>query len=145
MLDKGVRNLCRIVAPTDLVFTSSTQLLDAPKKFEGVKIRGLNKLFDSGLSAMGAIPVSMPGSEVYQALQTRVIDAALTGVQAASSRKFYEVQKYGAATAIFLVFDNLVVNPKWWDSLPQDVRDGRSEERRGGKECVSTLKTRWSP
>src|SRR3546814_20091234 len=65
-------------------------------------------------------------SSDLQALQTRVIDAALTGVQAASSRKFYEVQKYGAATAIFLVFDNLVVNPKWWDSLPQDVRDGIS-------------------
>src|SRR3546814_1497699 len=84
----------------------------------------LNKLFDSGLSAMGAIPVSMPGSEVYQALQTRVIDAALTGVQAASSRKFYEVQDYGAATAIFVVFDNLVVNPEWWDGLPEDVRAG---------------------
>src|SRR3546814_8742043 len=69
----------------------------------------LNKLFDSGLSAMGAIPVSMPGSEVYQALQTRVIDAALTGVQAASSRKF------------------------------------RSEERRVGKACVSTCRSRWSP
>ncbi len=81
-------------------------------------------MFDAGLSAMGAVPVSMPGSEVYQALQTRVVDAALTGVQAASSRKFYEVQDYGAATAIFLVFDNLVVNPEWWDGLPEDVRAG---------------------
>src|SRR3546814_3803172 len=86
MLDKGVRNIGWIVDTNDLVFTSSTQLLDAPKKFEGVKIRGLNKLFDSGLSAMGAIPVSMPGSEVYQALQTRVIDAALTGVDRKSTR-----------------------------------------------------------
>src|SRR3546814_1053375 len=73
---------------------------------------------------MCAVAVSMPGSEVYQALQTGVIDAALTGVQAASSRKFYEVQDYGAATAIFLVFDNLVVNPEWWDGLPEDVRAG---------------------
>ncbi|AEC20727.1 C4-dicarboxylate-binding periplasmic protein, putative [Pusillimonas sp. T7-7] len=124
MLDKGVRNIGWIVDTNDLVFTSSTQLLDSPPKFKGVKIRGLNKLFDSGLSAMGAVAVSMPGSEVYQALQTGVIDAALTGVQAASSRKFYEVQDYGAATAIFLVFDNLVVNPEWWDGLPEDVRAG---------------------
>ncbi|NYT59045.1 TRAP transporter substrate-binding protein DctP [Alcaligenaceae bacterium] len=123
-LDKGVRNIAWIVDTNDLVFTSSTQLLDSPEKFKGVKIRGLNKLFDAGLSAMGAVPVSMPGSEVYQALQTRVIDAALTGVQAASSRKFYEVQDYGAATAIFVVFDNLVVNPEWWDGLPEDVRAG---------------------
>lgn len=124
MLKKGVRNIGWIVDTNNLIFTSSTQLLDSPSKFKGIKIRGLNKLFDAGLSAMGAVPVSMPGSEVYQALQTRVVDAALTGVQAASARKYYEVQKYGAATAIFLVFDNLVVNPAWWDSLPADVRAG---------------------
>ncbi|NYT37178.1 C4-dicarboxylate ABC transporter [Allopusillimonas soli] len=124
MLDKGVRNIGWIVDTNDLIFTSSTQLLDDPSKFKDVKIRGLNKLFDAGLIAMGAVPVSMSGSEVYQALQTRVVDAALTGVQAASSRKYYEVQKYGAATPIFLVFDNLVVNPAWWDGLPEDVRAG---------------------
>src|SRR3546814_4373649 len=73
---------------------------------------------------MGAVPVSMPGSVVYQALQTGVIDAGLTGVQAASARRYYEVQKYGAAAPTFLVFDNLVVNPAWWDSLPKDVRAG---------------------
>src|SRR3546814_8125654 len=72
MLDKGVRNIGWIVDTHDLVFTSSTQWLDSPPKFKGAKIRGLNKLFDSGLSAMGAVAVSMPGSEVYQALQTGV-------------------------------------------------------------------------
>lgn len=122
MLKKGVRNIGWIVDTNDLIFTSSNHLLDAPDKFKGVKIRGLNKLFDAGLVAMGAIPVAMPGSETYQSLQTGIIDAALTGVQAANSRKFYEVQKYGAAAAMFLVFDNLVVNPAWWDSLPADLR-----------------------
>src|SRR5690606_9274480 len=139
MLDKGVRNIGWIVDTNDLIFTSSTQLLDAPEKFKGVKIRGLNKLFDAGLSAMGAVGVSMPGSEVYQALQTGVIDAALTGVQAANSRKYYEVQKYGAATAIFLVFDNLVVNPEWWDGLPEDVRAGI--QRAADKAVQSSLIT----
>ncbi len=124
MAEKGVKNIGWIVDTNDLIFTSSNHLLDAPEKFKGVKIRGLNKLFDAGLIAMGAVPVSMPGSEVYQALQTRVVDAGLTGVQAASARRYYEVQPYGAATAIFLVFDNLVVNPAWWDGLPKDVQAG---------------------
>lgn len=123
-LEKGIRNIAWIVDTNDIVFTSSIGLLDSPEKFQGVKMRGLNRLFDAGLEAMGAISVAMPGSEVYQALQTQVIDAALTGVQAASARKFYEVQKYGVATPIFLVFDNLVVNPAWWDKLPADVRQG---------------------
>lgn len=124
MAKKGVKNIGWIVDTNDLIFTSSNHLLDAPDKFKGVKIRGLNKLFDSGLIAMGAVPVSMPGSEVYQALQTKIVDAGLTGVQAANARRYYEVQPYGAATAIFLVFDNLVVNPAWWDGLPQDVQKG---------------------
>lgn len=124
MAEKGIRNIGWIVDTNDLLFTSSTQLLDAPEKFKGVKIRGLNKLFDAGLSAMGAVAVSMPGSEAYQALQTGVVDAGVTGVQAAYSRKYYEVQKYGAASAIFLVFDNMVVNPAWWDGLPADVQAG---------------------
>ncbi|NYT78433.1 TRAP transporter substrate-binding protein DctP [Alcaligenaceae bacterium] len=124
MAKKGVKNIGWIVDTNDLIFTSSNHLLDAPEKFKGVKMRGLNKLFDSGLIAMGAVPVSMPGSEVYQALQTKVIDAALTGVQAASARRYYEVQQFGAATPIFLVYDNLVVNPAWWDGLPKDVQAG---------------------
>src|SRR3546814_16912630 len=28
---------------------------------------------------------------------------------------------------------------------PEDVPSNRSEERRGGKECVSTCRSRWSP
>jgi len=66
----------------------------------------------------------MPGSEVYQALQTGVIDAGFTGVQAAFSRRFYEVQKFGVASSIILAYDNLIVNPEWWGKLPADVQKG---------------------
>ncbi|MFT0534380.1 TRAP transporter substrate-binding protein DctP [Castellaniella hirudinis] len=124
MLEKGVRNIGWLVDTNDLMFTSSTQLLDEPAKFKGVKMRGLNRLFDSGLIAMGAVPVAMAGSEVYQALQTKVVDAAVTATKAAYSRKYYEVQQFGAASPIILVYDNLVVNPAWWDGLPEDVRAG---------------------
>ena len=65
-------------------------------------------------------------------LLTGVLDAGFTGVKAANSRKFYEVQKYGVASNIILAFDNLVVNPKWWDGLPADVR-GMSRVIRDGK------------
>ncbi len=119
---KGVKNIAWIVDTNDGIFTSSKRMLAAPADFQGLKIRGLNKLFDAGLIAMGAAPSAMPGPEVYQALQTGVLDAGFTGVEAANSRKFYEVQKYGAASNIILAFDNLVVNPAWWNGLPADVR-----------------------
>nr|WP_067294012.1 TRAP transporter substrate-binding protein DctP [Marinobacterium profundum] len=139
MREKGIRNIAWIVDTNDLIFTSSKGLLQKPDDFKGVKIRGLNKLFDSGLEALGASPVAMPGSEVYQALQTGVLDAGVTGVAAAYARKFYEVQKYGTASAIFLAFDNLVVNPKWWDGLPADVQEGI--ERAAEKAVQSSLIT----
>lgn len=119
---KGVKNIAWIVDTNDGIFTSAKKPLVAPADFAGLKIRGLNKLFDAGLAAMGAAPSAMPGSEVYQALQTGVLDAGFTGVKAAHSRKFYEVQKYGAASAIILAYDNLVVNPAWWSGLPPDIR-----------------------
>ena len=119
---KGVKNIAWIVDTNDGIFTSNPRALVTPDDFKGTKIRGLNKLFNAGLEAMGATPVSMPGSEVYQSLQTGVIDAGFTGVKAANSRKFYEIQKYGVASNIILAFDNLVVNPAWWNGLPADVR-----------------------
>lgn len=122
MAERGVQNIGWMVDTNDLVFTSSKGLLIEPEDFQGVKIRGLTPLFDEGLEALGATPVKLPGSEVYQALQTGVIDAGVTGVSAAFTRKFYEVQGYGTASPIFVAFDNLVVNPRWWNDLPEDIR-----------------------
>jgi C4-dicarboxylate-binding protein DctP len=124
---KGVKNLMWQVDANDGIFTSAKKPLITPEDFKGVKIRGLNKLFDAGLAAMGASPSPMPGSEVYQALQTGVIDAGFTGVQAANSRRFYEVQKFGVASSIILAYDNLVVNPAWWAKLSPDAKKAIEE------------------
>lgn len=124
MQAKGVKNIAWIVESNNGIFTSSKAPLIKPEDFKGVKIRGLSKLFDAGLIAMGASPSAMPGSEVYQALQTGVLDAGFTGVGAAYSRRFFEVQKYGVASPILLAYDNLIVNPAWWDGLPGEIRKG---------------------
>lgn len=120
---KGLVNLGWMFESTDIIFTSASKPLVKPEDFKGVKIRGLSKLFDESLVAMGAAPVAMPGSEVYQALQTGVIDAGLTNMNSAFSRKYYEVQKFGTITNMNLSNEILVVNPKWWDSLPPDIRE----------------------
>lgn len=122
-LKKGVQNIGWILDAPDQIFTSANHPLDTPEQFKDFKMRGYNKLFDSGLINMGANPVSMPGSEVYQALQTGVVDGAVTAPKAAYTRKYPEVQKYGVIIPIFPVFDNLMVNPAWWNELPEDIRD----------------------
>ena len=124
MADKGVVNIAWLMDANDGIFTSAKSPLVKPEDFRGVKVRGLSKLFDAGLVAMGAAPSPMPAPEVYQALQTGVIDAGFTGVKAANSRKFYEVQKFGVASNIILAYDNLIVNPAWWNGLPASLRQG---------------------
>ena len=117
LAEKGVRNIAWLYTTRQSIFTSSKAPLIKVDDLKGVKIRGLNALVDKGLEAAGAAPSSMPGSEVYQALQTGVLDAGLTDVSAAESRKYYEVQKYGTVAPFFTVYFHLYVNPAWFDKL----------------------------
>ncbi len=124
LLEKGVKNIAWLYTSRQSIFTSNGKPLVSPDDFKGMKVRGLSKLVDEGLVAAGAAPATMPGSEVYQALQTGVIDAGLTDVSAAYSRRYYEVQKYGTVTPFFAVYFHLFVTPAWWDKLPDEGRQG---------------------
>lgn len=120
---KGVKNVAWLFITNTSIFTSNKRPLIAPDDFKGVKIRGLNKMVDSGLVALGAAPAAMSGSEVYQAMQTGVIDAGLTDISAAYSRKYYEVQEFGAVSPFFSVFFHIYVNPKWYAGLTDVQKD----------------------
>ncbi|MBT2786441.1 MULTISPECIES: TRAP transporter substrate-binding protein DctP [unclassified Halomonas] len=122
MASKGVKNLAWLLDANNAAFTSSDAPLIAPDDFQGTKIRGLSRVFDAGLIAMGASPATMPGSEVYQGLQTGVIDAAITSTDAVYSRRYFEVQDYAVASNLITVYQNIIVNPQWWESLPEDLQ-----------------------
>jgi len=120
---KGVKNVAWLFITNTSIFTSNKKPLIAPADFVGIKIRGLNSMVDSSLRALGAAPSAMSGSEVYQAMQTGVIDAGLTDVSAAYSRKYYEVQEYGSVSPFFSVFFHIYVNPKWYAGLTDVQKD----------------------
>ena len=120
---KGVKNVAWFYTTRQSIFTSAKKPLKAPDDFKGIKIRGLNKLADAALEAVGAAPSALPGDEVYSGLQTGIIDAGLTDVSAAYSRKYYEVQKYGTVAPYFSVYFHLYVNPAWWGKLEPKHRD----------------------
>lgn len=117
LLAKGVRNVNWLFTTNSSVFTHNDSFLVKPSDFEGVKIRGLTPTFDASLAAMGGAPAAMPGSEVYQALATGVIDAGLTDVAAAVSRKYYEVQDHFTVLPVISVYFHGYVNPAWYDGL----------------------------
>ena len=69
------------------------------------------------VTAVGAAPSAMPGPEVPQALQSGVLDAGLTDLSAAVSRRFYEFQRFGTVAPYFSVISHVYVNPRWWNGL----------------------------
>ncbi len=114
---RGVHSVAWFYITRETIVTSGKKPIVSLDDFKGVKIRGLNTLTDNALTAVGAAPSAMPGSEVYQALQAGVLDAGLTDLSAAYSRKYYEVQKYGTVGPIFTIYFHLYVNPAWWAKL----------------------------
>ena len=117
LLEKAVRNTVWLFTTRMSAYTSKGAPLVSPDDFKGVKIRGINSLVDAGLVALGAAPSAMSGSKVYQALSTGVIDAGLTDISAAYSRKYYEVQDHVTVSPLFSVFFHGYVNPAWYDGL----------------------------
>lgn len=127
LLEKGLRNVVWLFQTNTSVFTSNGRHLSTPEDFEGVKIRGLVPAFDAGLAALGAVPTAMPGSEVYQALATGILDAGLTDVAAAYARKYYEVQDHMTVTPVISVYFHGYVNPDWYDGLSDTAKAALEE------------------
>ncbi len=117
LLAKGVRNVVWMFQTNTSVFTTKGKFLIKPEDFKGKKIRGINRQFDAGLKALGGVPTAMPGNEVYQALATGVLDAGVTDVAAAVSRKYYEVQDHFTVLPVLSAYLHGYVNPKWYDGL----------------------------
>jgi C4-dicarboxylate-binding protein DctP len=115
--EKGVKNLAWFYITRQAIYTSGKKPIETLEDFKGLKIRGFNPLADEALKAVGAAPSAMPGDEVYQALQTGVLDAGVTDISAAYRRKYYEVQKYGTVTPALTVYFHMYVNPRWWNGL----------------------------
>lgn len=115
--EKRVRNFAWFYITRLSIFTSKKAPLIQVADFKGVKIRGLSSLSDTGLATIGAAPTPMAAPEMYQALDSGVLDAGLTDVSAAVSRKFYEVQKYGTVAPYFSVYYHCYSNQGWWSKL----------------------------
>ncbi|MFK5978772.1 MAG: TRAP transporter substrate-binding protein DctP [Rhizobiaceae bacterium] len=127
LLTKGVRNVTWMFTTRSTAITSNGKALIKPEDFDGVKIRGLGPVPDAGFVAMGAAPSAMSGSKVYQALSTNVIDAGLTDVSAAVSRKYYEVQDHVTVLPLFSIYFHGYVNPAWYDKLSDKSKSAVDE------------------
>lgn len=117
LLEKGVKNVVWMFQTNTSVFTTRGKPLVAPEDFRGLKFRGLTPPFDAAFNALGATPTAMPGSEVYQALATGIIDGAITDVAAAVSRKYFEVQDAFTVVPVLSAYLHGYLNPRFYDGL----------------------------
>ena len=102
--------------------TANKKLVD-PADYKGMKFRiQSSKVLDAQFRTLGAIPQVMAFSEVYQALQTGVVDGQENTPSNIYTQKMHEVQKYITLTNHGYIGYVVVVNKKFWDSLPPDIR-----------------------
>jgi C4-dicarboxylate-binding protein DctP len=102
---------------------SANRPLVKPSDFEGLKFRiSGSKIADQYFRNVGSIPQIMAFSEVYQALQTGVVDGCENTPSNYTTQKFFEVQKDITVSYHAHLQYAVIVNSKFWNGLPADVR-----------------------
>ena len=102
---------------------SANKPIKRPDDMLGLKVRiQSSKVLEAQIKALGAIPQVMAFSEVYQGLQTGVIDSQENTPSNMFTQKFHEVQKNTTVTRHGYIGYAVILNKKFWDGLPGDVR-----------------------
>ena len=126
MEDKGITGLG--YWHNGLKQLSANKKLIEPKDARGLKFRvQASAVLDEQFKALRAIPRKMSFSEVYQGLQTGVVNGAENPYSNIYSQKMHEVQKYITESNHGLLDYMVITNTKFWNELPQDIRTTLSE------------------
>lgn len=105
-------------------FITGTKPIKSPADLRGLKVRvPPSPMWTSVFEAFESAPVSITWSEVYSALQTRVVDGAENSLVSIEVSKLYEVQKY--VSMVNYMWDNyyFLANRRAWTALPTDLQE----------------------
>ncbi len=105
------------------VMTDDKRPLIKPEDCKGLKFRVMSsKVLIEQFKALGAIPVVLPFSEVYSALQQGVVNGQENTISNIYTKKFYEVQRYMTITNHGYLGYLVVMSKKFWNRLPNDLK-----------------------
>ncbi len=108
-------------------FSANTPL-KTPADYKGLKMRiQSSKVLEQQIRSIGALPQVMAFSEVYQALQTGVVDGTENPISNLYTQKMHEVQKHLTLTEHGYLGYAVIVNKKFWNGLPADIRNQLDE------------------
>jgi TRAP-type C4-dicarboxylate transport system substrate-binding protein len=102
---------------------SRTKPIVDPEDVKGLKIRGGSREMDMILKDAGAAVVSLPSNEIYAAMQTGAMDAALTSSTSLISFRLEEVSKNlttGRGKSYWFMLEPLMMSKAIFDKLPKD-------------------------
>src|SRR6266540_3370614 len=120
---KGIKGLA--YWDNGLKIMSANRPLHKPEDFRGLKMRiQSSKVLEAQMRALGAIPQVMAFSEVYQALQTGVVDGTENPPSNMYTQKMHEVQSNATLSDHGYLGYAVIVNKKFWEGLPADIRAG---------------------
>ncbi len=102
---------------------SSNKPIKAPSDMKGLKMRiQSSDVLKAQMRELGALPQVLAFGEVYQALQTGVVDGTENPHSNLYTQKMHEVQKFVTLTEHGYLGYAVIVNKKFWDGLPADIR-----------------------
>ncbi|MFV0409330.1 MAG: TRAP transporter substrate-binding protein [Paracoccus sp. (in: a-proteobacteria)] len=119
--EKGIRGLA--YWDNGFKIMSANSPLHVPDDFLGLKMRiQSSKVLEAEMNALDAVPQVMAFSEVYQGLQTGVVDGTENPPSNMYTQKMNEVQKHATISNHGYLGYAVIVNKEFWDGLPEDVR-----------------------
>ena len=103
---------------------SANKPIHLPSDMKGLKVRIQSSIvLDAQMRALGATPQVLAFSEVYQALHSGFVDGTENPPSNLYTQKMHEVQKYMTLTSHGYLGYAVIVNKKFWDGLPRDIRN----------------------
>jgi TRAP-type C4-dicarboxylate transport system substrate-binding protein len=103
-------------------FHTTKKAIRSTDDFKGMKIRTASPSVTEALKIFGAIPVEMPVTETYTALERGVVDGTVVPFEGLVTFKFHELVKYSTLTDFYTVTMATLMNKAKYDSLPEDVK-----------------------
>lgn len=119
--DKGITGLA--YWDNGFKIMSANSPLHVPDDFLGLKMRiQSSKILEAQMEALMAVPQVLAFSEVYQALQTGVVDGTENPPSNMFTQKMHEVQKHATLSNHGYLGYAVIVNKAFWDGLTPEIR-----------------------
>jgi TRAP-type transport system periplasmic protein len=103
-------------------FNTTKKPIKVIEDLKGMKFRTASPSVTEALKIFGAVPVNMPVTEAYTALERGVIEGTVLPWEGNFVFKLAEILKYGTETQFYTMSMMVVMNKRKYDSLPEDVK-----------------------